>query len=291
MRPAVLFDLDGTLTDPKPGITRSCAYALERLGCGVVDPDSLAWCIGPPLRESFRRMLSEFDRSSILTHPSPTGKRAVAAGSHYSEPSTIARQAVGIEVARQEVGTSASETLLRGGACGGGSDIAPEEIEEAIRLYRERFSEIGLFENEVFPGIPELLDQLQSEGVRLFLATSKPHIFANRILAHFDLARFFEGVVGSEFDGTRDAKSEVIRHVLDTFDVDPRHAVMVGDRRHDVEGAKAHGIACIGVSYGYGSEEELTTAGVAALCRIPGEVYAAFKAIHRSGVMPNTCMS
>lgn len=217
----VLFDLDGTLTDPKPGITRSCAYALEKLGHGMVDPDSLAWCIGPPLRTTFAQIL----------------------GSH-------------------------------------------SQVEEAVTYYRERFSTIGLYENEVYAGIPELLASLKTEGQRLFLATSKPWVFAERILAHFQLDQYFDGVAGSELDGTRDAKAEVIAHVLDQYSVDAREAIMVGDRRHDIEGAGAHGIPCIGVLYGYGSEAELTESRADALCKSPYEIQAALTALQRSGVMP-----
>jgi len=221
---SVLFDLDGTLTDPKPGITRSCAYALEKMGHGVIDPDSLTWCIGPPLRGSFAQIL--------------------------------------------------------------GGDAA---IEEAIGFYRERFSTIGLYENQVYAGIPELLESLKERELKVFLATSKPQVFAQRILQHFCLDSYFDGVVGSELDGTRDAKAEVIAHVLATFEVDAKRAVMVGDRRHDVDGASAHGIPCLGVLYGYGSQEELAAAGALRLCRSPEEVQEALA--HISGVMPKMSMS
>jgi len=164
-----------------------------------------------------------------------------------------------------------------------GSD---SRVEEAITFYRERFSTIGLYENEVYPGIPELLASLRSQGRRLFLATSKPWIFAERILAHFQLDSYFEGVAGSELDGTRDAKAEVIAHVLDRFSVDPKDAIMVGDRRHDIEGARAHGIPCVGVLYGYGSESELIEARADALCKTPYEIQAALTVLQRSGVMP-----
>lgn len=229
LNPGVLFDLDGTLTDPKPGITRCCAHALERLGRGTVDPETLAWCIGPPLRDSFAKILESDD-----------------------------------------------------------ADL----VEQAVALYRERFSTVGLFENEVYEGIPELLDSLRANGLRLFVATSKPQVFAERILEHFQLTPYFEGIVGSELDGRREAKREVIEHVLVSHGVRAESALMVGDRRHDVEGARAHGIPCVGVSYGYGLEGELHAAGAWKVCAHPHEIYASVEAfLQSSGVSPNTSES
>lgn len=221
----VLFDLDGTLTDPKPGITRCCAYALERMGAGIIDPDSLAWCIGPPLRGSFAQILETED---------------------------------------------------------------PETIERAVAFYRERFADIGLFENEVYAGIPEVLSALRESGADLYVATSKPEVFSIRIIEHFGLDRYFSGLVGSELDGTRDAKADVIAHLLKKYEVDPREALMVGDRKHDVIGASAHGIPCVGALYGYGLPGELEEAGAYPLCASPAEL---LKACQRSAVMPNTSMS
>jgi phosphoglycolate phosphatase len=199
-----LFDLDGTLTDPKAGITRSIQYALDRLGGSVPDADELTWMIGPPLIASFAKLLG------------PAG-----------------------------------------------------DAQEALRLYRERFSEVGLFENEVYADIPALLQDLQEKGVRLFVATSKPHVYARRILDHFDLSRFFSGIYGSELDNRNADKRDLIRHLLDQERFGPAGAVMIGDREHDVVGAGANGLAAIGVTWGYGSRQELLDAGAACLVDDP----------------------
>ncbi len=200
-----LFDLDGTLTDPKTGITRSVQYALEKLGRPVPEADELTWMIGPPLVEGFTKLL--------------------------------------------------------GGA---------EHALEAVRLYRERFSDVGLFENEVYEGIPAALESLQELGARLFVATSKPHVFARRILDHFGLSRFFREVYGSELDNRNADKRDLIRHILDRERFDPAAALMVGDRKHDAIGARTNGITALGVTWGYGSRQELLEAGVACLVENPG---------------------
>lgn len=199
-----LFDLDGTLTDPKAGITRSVQYALERLGRPVPEADALTWMIGPPLLAGF--------------------------------------------------------TELLGG---------PEDVPEAVRLYRERYSDVGLFENEVYDGIPALLQTLRDEGVALFLATSKLQVYARRILDHFGLSQFFREAYGSEPDNRNADKRDLIRHILDVERFDPSKAVMVGDRMHDAIGARANGIATIGITWGYGSRQELLNAGVACLVDAP----------------------
>ena len=131
--------------------------------------------------------------------------------------------------------------------------------------YREYFSVTGIFENEVYPGIAQMLKTLQEKGKRLYLATSKPLVFAERILKHFDLDRYFDYVGGSMLDGRRVEKQEVIEHVLQEKGIVPQNAVMVGDRRFDIEGAHASNLAAIGVLYGYGDREELTAAGADAL--------------------------
>ncbi|AWM88789.1 HAD family hydrolase [Microvirga sp. 17 mud 1-3] len=204
-----LFDLDGTLTDPKTGITRSVQYALERLGRPVPEADALTWMIGPPLIAGFSELLG-----------------------------------------------------------------GPEDAPEAVRLYRERFSDVGLFENEVYAGIPALLARLRDEEVRLFVATSKPHVYARRIVEHFGLAPFFGEIYGSELDNRNTDKRDLIRHILAQEGFDPAGAVMIGDRKHDAIGARANGLAAIGVTWGYGSRQELQDAGVACLVDDPGELEA-----------------
>lgn len=203
----VIFDLDGTLTDPKPGITRSFQVALERLGRTPPSADDLEWVIGPPLRESFVKLL--------------------------------------------------------------GSDA---EADRAVALYRERYGVVGLFENEVIAGIPALLARLAADGRRLFVATSKVRVYAVRILEHFGLAARFEGIYGSEFDGTRANKRELLRFLFATEGLDPADSVIVGDREHDAIGAAAVGMATIGVRWGYGSDAELTAAGAAAIVGTPDEL-------------------
>jgi phosphoglycolate phosphatase len=204
---AIFFDLDGTLTDPKPGITRSIQYALDKLGQPTIPAeDELTWCIGPPLRASFVKLLGE-----------------------------------------------------------GSADLA-------VAHYRERFSDIGLYENAVYAGVEDVLTALRQSGHRLFVATSKAHVYATRIIDHFDLRQYFERVFGSELDGTRADKSDLLAYALKTTSVDSSRATMIGDRSHDMIGARNNGIRGIGVLYGYGSEQELTAAGAACLCATPKAV-------------------
>ncbi len=207
----VLFDLDGTLTDPFEGITACIQYALHRLGAFCPPQTELAFCIGPPLLGSFAKLLAN--------------ERADAA--------------------------------------------TPAEVEQAIALYRERFSSIGLFENSLYAGIPELLSALRERGARLYVATSKPHVFARQIVEHFGLNEHFHAVHGSELDGTRSEKSEVIGWLLAAEGLAPDSCLMVGDRHHDIHGAARHGIPAVGVLWGYGSEDELQGAGARAVCAAP----------------------
>ena len=194
----ILFDLDGTLTDPKVGITKSVAYALKSFGIEVEELDSLCKFIGPPLKVSFKK--------------------------HYG--------------------------------------FSEQDCIKAIEKYREYFRETGMFENKVYPGIEKLLENLRQNGRKLFVATSKPTVFAIRILEHFNLLRYFDYVAGSELDGSRDSKSDVIKFVLQQNSVtNLTNVVMIGDREHDVIGAKENNIDVIGVLYGYGDREELEKSG------------------------------
>jgi phosphoglycolate phosphatase len=214
-----LFDLDGTLTNPKTGITRSIQYALDKLGRPVPDADELTWMIGPPIFAGFTKLL--------------------------------------------------------GGA---------EEVPDGVRFYRERYGDVGLFGNEVYAGIPALLQNLQEKGVRLYVATSKLQVFARRILDHFELSRFFIEIYGSELDNRNADKRDLIRHILDRERFDPAAAVMIGDRKHDAIGAKANGLASIGVTWCYGSRQELLDAGVACLVDAPQEL--AEPILTRTATMP-----
>jgi phosphoglycolate phosphatase len=205
---AIYFDLDGTLTDPKPGITRCIQYALQRLDHPTIPTaDELTWCIGPPLRSSF-------------------------------------------------------VTLLGG----------DQSADRAVALYRERFSDIGLYENGVYDGIDEVLTALRASGHRLFVATSKAHVYAERIIDHFGLRGHFERVFGAELDGTRADKSHLLEYALKEVAVDPAKTLMIGDRRHDMVGAKNNGMKGIGVLYGYGSRDELLEAGAHHVCATPGAI-------------------
>lgn len=193
----VLFDLDGTLTDPKVGITTSIQYALDKLGIHEPDLDSLEHFIGPPLHQSLADAYG-FDE---------------------------------------------------------------ETTKLAVSYYRERFAVTGLYENKLYPDIPELLETLKKQEKILVVATSKATIFAEKILKHFSIAPYFSLIVGSNLDGTRSAKSEIIGYALDQFKpFDKNDFVMIGDRKYDIIGANSNGIDSIGVLYGYGSREELAKA-------------------------------
>lgn len=205
---AIYFDLDGTLTDPKPGITRSIRYALEKLDRHPVpSEDELTWCIGPPLRASFVKLLG-----------------------------------------------------------------AEDSADRAVSLYRERFADLGLYENSLYPGITDVLTALGTSGRRLFVATSKPAVYAERIVDHFGLRPHFKRVFGSELDGTRVEKTDLLEYALKTAAVDPSRSLMIGDRSHDMIGAKHNGMAALGVLYGYGNRDELIEAGALHLCATPRDI-------------------
>lgn len=193
----VLFDLDGTLTNPGRGITNSVAYALKKYGIEVNDRKELYKFIGPPLLDSFMKYYG------------------------FSE----------------------------------------EEAETAIAYYREYFRDTGIFENEVYDGIPELLEEIRNSGRKIILATSKPEEFAKRILVHFGLDKYFDFAAGATMDSSRNKKGDVIAYALKESGCSSENAVMVGDRLHDILGAKENGLDSIGVLFGYGSREELENAG------------------------------
>lgn len=198
----ILFDLDGTLTDPKIGITKSVQYALAKFGIEEPDLDKLIPFIGPPLVESFQEFYS----------------------------------------------------------------LDKEQAQTAVGYYREYFTKAGMYENAVYPGIKELLAKLKSAGKELIVATSKPTVFSEKIIEHFGLTQFFTAIVGSNLDGSRIHKDEVIAYALhDLTDVVYDKVIMVGDRKHDIIGAQKNGIASIGVTYGYGTREELEQAKPALL--------------------------
>ncbi len=198
MKKYLLFDLDGTLTDPKEGITNSVAYALEFFGIQVEDKDTLIPFIGPPLTDSFSEFYG-FDEEKALM---------------------------------------------------------------AVEKYREYFKAGGIFENRVYEGIPAMLEALKAAGATLILATSKPTVFARQIVERFGLSAYLDDVQGSELDGTRVKKSEVIRYALEVNGIENLDEVlMIGDRMHDIDGAHKEGIQAVGVLFGYGSKEELVAHG------------------------------
>lgn len=187
-----MFDLDGTLTDPKEGIVNSIQYALKRYGIKRSD-DELLHFIGPPLHHSFMEFFE-------------TEAEAFA----------------------------------------------------AVEVYREYYTTRGIYENRLFEGIPALLEKLRQQEKVICLATSKPQPFAEQILHHFKIGGYFEVITGACLDGTRTEKAEVIAEVIRRLPLfTAGSAVMVGDRKYDIAGAKAHGMASIGVTFGYGSPEEL----------------------------------
>lgn len=192
----ILFDLDGTLSDPGEGIVNSLTYSLKHFGIEG-DPQVLRKFIGPPLVDSFREFFG-FDA---------------------------------------------------------------EQTAEAIRIYREHFHENGLFQNEIYPGIPELLKDLTESGKTLAIATTKPTVHALQALEYFEIDRYFQRklVVGSYLDGRRTDKGELIATVLEMLGGNTQDKVMVGDRKFDIIGAKNNGLDVIGVAYGYGDQEELET--------------------------------
>lgn len=149
-----------------------------------------------------------------------------------------------------------------------------KQVTQAIDKYRERYHDIGLFENSVYPGIPELLTSLQAAGFRLATATSKPEYSATRILQHFELDQYFEFIGAAALDGSRDSKSLVIAHTLQNTNTHPtsHNMIMIGDRHHDVQGARDHGIDTIGVLWGYGDRDELDEAGAINIAQNPVEL-------------------
>ena len=143
---------------------------------------------------------------------------------------------------------------------------APARVERAIHAYRERFDRVGWRENQVYPGIPEQLDRLHAAGARTLVATSKPEPFAERIVSHFGLRGRFDRIYGSGLDGRRAQKAELLAHLLEREGVPAERCLMIGDRHHDVRGARAVGSDVIGVLWGYGSRDELEAAGATRLC-------------------------
>ena len=195
---AILFDLDGTLTESGIGITKCVQLALERMGKPEPDLEKLKVFVGPPLKEQF------------MTY----------------------------------------------------ADFTAEEADQAIAYFRERYHVTGVYENAVYEGIEDMLKALKEAGYVLAVASSKPEHLVNKVLEHFHLEHYFTETVGSEMDGVRSKKSEVVEEALLRLGMaeDRDHVLMVGDKEHDVFGARAMGLECVAVTWGYGTAEELAAA-------------------------------
>ena len=203
----IFLDLDGTLTDAAPGITRSIAHALTEMGVPSPGEQALRRFIGPALQEIF-----------------------------------------------PELGVS--------------------DVDRAISLYRERYTTIGLFENAVYDGAPEMMAALKAGGFRLALATAKPIAYAGRITAHFGLAAMMDAEFGSELDGRRTDKRDLLAWCLAETGADADRSFMLGDRMHDARGALANGLTPLGALWGFGDRAELEAAGCAAIGRTPADIPA-----------------
>lgn len=203
----ILFDLDGTLTNPKEGITKCVQYALKHFGIER-ECDELISFIGPPLKEKF------------------------------------------IEYA----------------------SLSEVEGVKAVEIYRERFAPIGIFENEIYDGIIYLLEELKKQGKTLAIATSKPTVYAEKIAEKYGIMPYLSCLVGSELDGRHTDKAEVVEIAMRKLGASSKSTIMVGDREHDVIGARKNGVECIGVGYGYGGEDELLKSGALKIADTPYEL-------------------
>lgn len=208
----ILFDLDGTLTDPREGITRSVQYALAKLGIHESDLTALEHFIGPPLLQCFMHSYG-FDQATAW---------------------------------------------------------------QAVQHYRERFAEVGLYENRLFDGVGELLQLLREQQRSLYIATSKPTVFAEQIAHHFGFAQHFKVIYGSELDGTRTDKVELLAHLLAQEQLPRASTLMIGDRKHDLIGARCNGLDAAAVGYGFGSAAELEAEAPSYHFRSLAELHQAF---------------
>lgn len=204
---AVLFDLDGTLTDPFVGITRSIQFALGKLGVTVPAAEMLRSFIGPPLQVTFNELLGD-----------------------------------------------------------------PKRADEALQFYRQRYADTGKFENTLIPGTREAVSAIRDTGAFLSIATSKPEVYSVEIVEYFGLSSYFDAVHGSQLDGSRADKSDLIRFIVRHEKLDPSRTVMIGDRLHDVVGALASDIPTIGVMWGFGDRAELEQAGAARIATTPSDL-------------------
>lgn len=205
---AILFDLDGTLTDSGEGIMNSATLALKHFNLPIPDRQSMRVIVGPPLRDS----------------------------------------------------------LINFG-------VREDQVSEAVEIFRDYYTTVGKYENKPYVGIRELLEKLKAQGHRLYVATSKPEEMALDILSKFELSQYFDMICGATLDESRDTKDAVIAYLLE-LNQDVTEAIMVGDTKYDVLGAKVHGIPTIGVSWGYGNIGEMEGAGASAIAHSPDELFA-----------------
>lgn len=189
----ILFDLDGTLTDPKEGIVNSILFALNKLNIHEKNISELETFIGPPLKESFVKRYN----------------------------------------------------------------LTNELADKAMLYYREYFSVKGIYENKIYHGVKELLESLSDQHYKLFVATSKPTVFAVEVLRYFEIDSYFNEIVGSNLDNSLTDKTEIISYLLTAYGLQAGNSIMIGDRKHDIIGAKNNSMKTIAVTYGYGSPEEL----------------------------------
>ena len=215
MYKAILFDLDGTLTESGEGITKSVQYALDKMRYPEMDLEKLRVFVGPPLLEQVRKY---------------TG-------------------------------------------------MSEEEARQAVVYYRERYSVTGIFENRVYDGVQNMLEELRRKGYLLAVSSSKPEHFVTKVLDHFGLTGYFDEIVGSEMNGKRTGKADVIEETLRRLQLSDHReqVIMVGDKEHDVFGARTCGLECIAVSYGYGTMEELAQADPLRIAASPEEVLDFFE--------------
>ncbi|MBQ6172223.1 MAG: HAD hydrolase-like protein [Clostridia bacterium] len=216
MKKYILFDLDGTLTDPQEGIVNSVKYSLEKLGITKYDENSLPSFIGAPLSQAYTEYFG----------------------------------------------------------------FTEEKAKEAIRLFREYYTPKGIFENHVYPGVKNMLSKLYSKEYTLAVATLKPTPTSVRVLEHFGLNKYFTFICGSDLQRTDEVKADIIKNAAALLNIkDNSLAVMVGDRKHDILGAAANGLDCIGVLYGHGSREELEKAGAHMFAHNAEDVYDIIESI------------
>ena len=206
---AVLLDLDGTLSDSKPGIAASFRFTVGQLGHDPAAAGDLTWAVGPPIAVSMRRLLEQY---------------------------------------------------------------GDDRVDLAVGIYRARYSDVGLYDCSVYPGIVHMLDALRDAGLAMCVATSKRRDFADRVIDHLGLRSYVQAVYGAMPGGGLDDKQDLLKHILSVEGFSAADTIMIGDRLHDMHAARHNGIRPIGVLWGYGGRDELETAGAHAVAETPDQV-------------------